>query len=60
MVAGPRFTLRVDDRMDVFAGSRHSPSGRNVLHADQYYCGIAWKQTGLDRLAGAFGGTKAR
>jgi hypothetical protein len=60
MIAGPRFTLRVDERMDVFAGSWHTPSGRNVLHADEYYCGIAWKQTGLDRLAGALGGTKAR
>lgn len=59
MIAGARFTYRVDERMDVFAGSWHTPSGQNVLHADQYYCGIAWKQTGLDRLAGALGGTKA-
>jgi len=56
---GPRFTYRVDDRMDVFGGSWHTPSGRHVLHNDQYYCGIAWKQTGLDRLAGVLGGTKA-
>lgn len=59
MLAGPRFTYRVDDRLDVFAGSWHTPSGRNVLHTDQFYAGIAWKQTGLDRLAGALGGTKA-
>lgn len=59
VLAGPRFTYRVDDRMDVFAGSWHTASGRNVLHSDQFYCGIAWKQTGLDRLAGAFGGTQA-
>lgn len=59
MLAGPRLTYRVDDRMDVFAGSWHTPSGQNVLHSDQYYCGIAWKQTGFDRLAGALGGTKA-
>ncbi len=59
MLAGPRFTYRVDDRMDVFAGSWHTPGGRNVLHHDQYFCGIAWKHTGLDRLAGALGGTKA-
>ncbi len=59
MLAGPRFTYRVDDRMDVFAGSWHTPRGRNVLHHDQYFCGIAWKHTGLDRLAGALGGTKA-
>jgi len=60
MMVGPRFTYRVDDRMDVFGGSWHSIAGRHVLHHDQYYCGIAWKQTGLDRLAGALGGTKAR
>jgi hypothetical protein len=59
MLAGPRFTYRVDERMDVFAGSWHTVSGRNVLHTDQFYAGIAWRQTGLDRLAGAFGGTKA-
>ncbi len=59
MLAGPRFTYRVDERMDVFAGSWHTPGGRNALHLDQYYCGIAWKHTGLDRLAGALGGTKA-
>lgn len=59
-LAGPRVTYRVDDRMDVFAGSWHTPKGRNALHYDQYYCGIAWKNSGLDRLAGALGGTKAR
>lgn len=59
MLAGPRFTYRVDEHMDVFAGSWHTPSGRNVLHTDQFYAGIAWKQTGLDRLAGALGGTRA-
>ena len=59
MLTGPRLTYRVDERMDVFAGSWHTPTGRNVLHHDQYYCGIAWKQTGLDRLAGMLGGTKA-
>jgi hypothetical protein len=49
----------VDDRMDVFAGSWHTASGRNVLHTDQFFAGIAWKQTGLDRLAGAMGGTQS-
>jgi len=59
-IAGPRLTYRVDDRMDVFAGSWHTPGGRNVLHHDAYYCGIAWKHTSLDRSAGALGGTKSR
>jgi hypothetical protein len=60
MLAGPRFTWRVDERMDFFAGSWHTPGGRNVLHHDLFYFGIAWKHTSLDRLAGALGGTKAR
>jgi hypothetical protein len=60
LLLGPRFTYRVDEKMDVFAGSRHTPGGRNVLHHDLYYLGIAWKHTSLDRLAGALGGTKAR
>jgi hypothetical protein len=59
-LTGPRVTFRVDERMDVFAGSWHTPGGRNVLHHDLYYCGIAWKNSSLDRLAGALGGTKAR
>ena len=37
MLAGERITYRVDDRMDVFAGSWHNPSGRNTLHADQFF-----------------------
>jgi hypothetical protein len=59
MLLGPRLTFRVDERMDVFTGTWHTMSGRNVLHTDQFYAGIAWKHTGLDRLAGAFGGTRA-
>ena len=58
MLAGPRVTYRVDDRLDAFAGSWHSPGGRNVLHVDQYYAGIAWKSTKLDRLAGLLGNRK--
>ncbi len=59
IVAGERFTYRIDDKMDVFAGATHTPSGRNVLHADQFYFGIAFKQSALDKLAGAFGTTKS-
>lgn len=60
MLAGARFTYRIDDKMDVFAGSVHTPSGRNVLHADYFYAGIAFKQSALDKLAGAFGTAKSR
>jgi hypothetical protein len=55
---GSRVTWRVDDKMDVFAGAQFPVSGRNTLDANSYYAGMAWKQTGLGRLAGAFGGTK--
>lgn len=55
---GSRVTYRVDDKMDLFAGAQFTLSGRNTLDANTYYAGMAWKQTGLGRLAGAFGGTK--
>lgn len=55
---GPRLTWRVDDKMDVFTGANYTVSGRNTLASNTYYAGMAWKQTGLGRLAGAFGGTK--
>ena len=57
LLAGVRATWRVDDRMDVFAGSWHVASGRNVIHYDQYYFGIGWRQSSLSRYAGAYGGT---
>ena len=58
ILAGIRATWRVDDRMDVFAGSAHVVNGQNVIHYDQYYFGIAWRQSSLSRYAGAYGGTK--
>lgn len=56
--AGPRFTYRVDERLDAFAGSWHTPGGKNVLHVDQYYAGVAFKLTKLNRLQGFLGGDK--
>jgi hypothetical protein len=58
LLVGPRLTYRVDDRTDVFAGSWHSEGGRNVLHIDQIYAGVAWKNTGLPRLATALIGAR--
>ncbi len=55
-LAGPRFTYRVDNRLDAFFGSWHSPAGKNVPHLDQYYGGVAWKMTKLGRLQGFLGG----
>jgi hypothetical protein len=53
--AGPVVRLRVDDRCDVFAGSMHTLSGKNVLRTNQVYGGIAFKLTKLDRLQGWLG-----
>jgi hypothetical protein len=53
--AGPRFTYRVDSRVDAFGGSWHTPGGRNSLHYDQFYAGIAFKTTKLGRLQGFLG-----
>jgi hypothetical protein len=57
-VVGPEVRVRVDDRLDVFFGSRHVASGKNVTHSDGYYMGFAFKQTRLDRLQGFLGGTR--
>ncbi len=58
VLAGPRLTYRVDERIDAFAGSWHSPVGKNVLHIDEYYAGVTWKATKLNRLQGFLGGSK--
>ena len=55
---GPEIRWRVDDFLDVFAGSMHSASGENVLHADEYFVGIATRKTSLNRLQGFLGGTR--
>jgi hypothetical protein len=55
---GTRFAYRVDERIDAVAGSWHSPGGKNVLHLDQFYAGVAWKVTKLNRLQGFMGGNK--
>jgi len=57
-LVGPQLRYRVDDHLDVFAGSMHTASGKNVLHVDQFYAGIATKKTGLGRLQGFLGSTK--
>jgi hypothetical protein len=55
---GPEIRWRVDDFLDVFAGSMHSASGENVLHADEFFVGIAARKTSLNRLQGYLGGTR--
>jgi hypothetical protein len=58
--AGPRVTWRVDDRLDAFAGSWHTPGGQNALHVDEFYAGVAWRSTKLDRLRGFLGNDQRR
>jgi len=66
---GTRFTYRVDERIDAFAGSWHTPTAswgssgssghmalnKNTAHIDEFYVGIAWKSTKLNRLQGFLG-----
>lgn len=57
-LAGPVVVWRVDDALDVFAGSLHTASAENALHRDQFYAGIALRQSARNRLQGLAGGTK--
>ncbi len=56
-MAGPQITYRLDDRMDLIAGSMHTLSAKNALHVDRFYVAVAVKQTKLNRLQGLLGGT---
>ena len=49
---------RVDERLDLFGGSWHTPSGETVLHKNQLYLGLSFKQTRLDRSPGFLGGSR--
>lgn len=54
-LAGPLLLYRVDDRLDVFAGSWSTASGKNTLHVDQVYVGMAFHKTTLNRQQGFLG-----
>ena len=56
---GPYVLLRVDDRLDLVAGSWSTAMAKNALHYDQFYVALTFKQTKLNRLQGFLGGTKA-
>lgn len=58
-LAGPVLLYRVDDRLDMFAGSWATASGRNTLHFNQVYVGMAFHKTKLNRLQGFLGGKQA-
>jgi hypothetical protein len=54
-LAGAVLLYRVDDRLDVFAGSWSTVSGKNTLHIDEGYVGMAFHKTTLHRLQGFLG-----
>jgi hypothetical protein len=56
VVLGTRFTYATDGHLDAFAGSWHTPSGKNALQLNQYYAGVAWKSSKLGRQQGFVGG----
>lgn len=57
-LAGSRVSYHLDDRLEVFAGSWHSPGGENVLHLDQFYAGLGWRATRLHRSQGFLGSAR--
>ena len=57
-VVGPELRYRVDDRIDVFAGSRHTAAGKNAFHQDGVYVGLAARHSSLNRTQGFLGGTR--
>lgn len=52
---GPELRYRLDDKLDVFAGSRHNASGRGALHSDGYFVGMAFRKSKHNRLQGLLG-----
>jgi hypothetical protein len=57
-VVGPEVRFRVDERIDVFAGSRHTAAGKNAFHQDGVYVGLAARHSSLNRVQGFLGGTR--
>jgi hypothetical protein len=57
-LAGPMLLYRVDDRLDLMAGSWSTAIAHDAPHVDQVYVGVAFKQTKLNRSQGFLGGLK--
>lgn len=57
-VVGPELRFRIDERIDVFAGSRHTAAGKNAFHEDGVYVGLAARHSSLNRAQGFLGGTR--
>jgi hypothetical protein len=56
-LAGPLLMFRVDDRIDLIAGSNSTAMGKNTPHFDQFYVTLAFKQSKLKRNQGYLGGS---
>ena len=59
-LAGPVLLYRVDDRLDLMAGSWSTAAARYAPHYDQVYVALAFKQTKLNRAQGFLGGLQTR
>ena len=57
-LAGPMLLYRVDDRLDLMAGSWSTAIAHDAPHYDQVYVGLVFKQTKLNRAQGFLGGLK--
>ena len=58
-LAGAVILYRVDDRLDVLAGSWSTASGKNTPHVNEVYIGVAFHHTKLNHLQGFLGGPQA-
>jgi hypothetical protein len=56
---GPQVLYRLDEKVDLYAGTWTSASGRNVQNFTQVYAGLAFRRTKLSRLQGFMGGKLA-
>lgn len=58
-LVGPVFLYRVDDHIDLSAGSLHTAAGENVTHMNRVYVALTVKESGLHRLQGFFGNAQS-
>ena len=56
--AGPVLLVRMDERLDLSAGSFYQWAGHNVDKTMAYYVSVGFRQTRLNRLEGFLGTTK--
>lgn len=54
----PMLLYRLDEHLDLMAGSSHTLSAKNALHVDRVYVALALRQTKLGPLQGFMGGRR--